>query len=489
MSSTTQEARSVRSLIPARMDRLPWTRFHWTVVVGLGTAWILDGLEVQIVAANAFAKQLDMSAFEVTLTATFYLFGQVVGALVFGRLSDRLGRKRFFILTLAIYLVGSGISGFAFAPWFLYLFRFVAGMGIGGEYTAINSAIDEIIPSRYRGRIDIAINGTYWGGALIGNAAYLFLLNQPALDESGWGWRIGFFVGPLLGLIIIFLRRHVPESPRWQITHGHERDAEANVDRIEREVADEAGTALEPVPDSKAIEIPVHDRVPFGVIAHTLFKRYPKRTLVAFSMMVTQSFLYNAIFFTYATVLTTFYRIPTEQIPLFFFPFALGNLAGPLILGPLFDTIGRKQMIFATYGIAALVLGVSGALFSAGALGAVSQTVLWCVCFFFASAGASSAYLTVSETFPLQLRGQAISYFFAIAQIAGAIAPAVFGLLIGDGKSRGPLAGGYYFGAGMMLVGGVIALVFGVRAERQSLEDISDVDFIDKARREAPART
>ncbi|MGT2427327.1 MFS transporter [Amnibacterium kyonggiense] len=481
MTTTATQGSSIRSLIPARMDRLPWTRFHWTVVLGLGTAWILDGLEIQIVAANAFAKQLHMTPFEVTLTGTVYLLGQVVGALVFGRLSDRLGRKRFFILTLAIYLVGSGISGLAFAPWFLYLFRFIAGMGIGGEYTAINSAIDEIIPSRYRGRIDIAINGTYWGGALIGNAAYLFLLNQPALDQSGWGWRIGFFVGPVLGLIIIFLRRHVPESPRWQITHGHEQEAEANVDRIEKEVAEEAHTRLEPVPDSKAIEIPVHDRVPFRVIAHTLFLRYPKRTLVAFVMMVTQSFLYNAIFFTYATVLTTFYKIPTGQIPLFFFPFAFGNLLGPLILGPLFDTIGRKQMIFATYGIAAVVLGVSGALFSAGALTAVTQTVLWCICFFFASAGASSAYLTVSETFPLQLRGQAISYFFAIGQIAGAIAPAVFGILIGDGKSRAPLAGGYYFGAALMLVGGIVALIFGVRAERQSLEDISDVAFMDKA--------
>ncbi|MBW4043029.1 MAG: MFS transporter, partial [Acidobacteria bacterium] len=341
--------------------------------------------------------------------------------------------------------------------------------------------IDEIIPSRFRGRIDIAINGTYWGGALIGSLAYLFLLNQPSLASSGWGWRIGFFIGPVLGLIIIFLRRHVPESPRWQITHGHEDEAEANVARIEREVAEEAGSDLDPVPDDKAIEIPIHDRVPFRVVAHTLFRRYPKRTLVAFAMMVTQSFLYNAIFFTYAIVLTTFYKVPEGQIPLFFIPFAIGNLAGPLLLGPLFDTVGRKQMIFGTYAIAAIVLAVSGGLFAAGVLTAVTQTVLWCICFFFASAGASSAYLTVSETFPLQLRGQAISYFFSIGQIVGAIAPSIFGLLIGSGSSRGPLAGGYYFGAAMMLVGGVIALVFGVRAERASLEDISDIAFMDEA--------
>ena len=481
MTTSVSGPRSIRSLIPARMDRLPWTRFHWTVVVGLGTAWILDGLEIQIVSANGFADQLGMSTEQVTLTGTIYLVGQVVGALVFGRLSDRLGRKRFFILTLAIYLIGSGLAGFAPNVGFLWVFRFIAGLGIGGEYTAINSAIDEIIPSRYRGRIDIAINGTYWGGAALGAAANLYLLTEPGLVETGWGWRIGFFIGPVLGLIITYLRRHVPESPRWQITHGHEEDAEANVDRIEREVSDEAHGRLEPVPDEKAIDIPVHDRVPFGVVVHTLFKRYPKRTLVGLAMMITQAFLYNAIFFTYALVLENFYDIPNGVTNLYFFPFAVGNLVGPLVLGPLFDTIGRKQMIFATYTVAAVVLAVSAVLFSADLLNATTQTVFWSVSFFFASAGASSAYLTVSETFPLQLRGQVISYFFSLGQIAGAVAPAVFGILIGDGTDRGPLTGGYFFGAALMFVGGLIALIFGVRAERTSLEDISDVNFMDRA--------
>ncbi len=484
MSTTDAGSKSIRSLIPARMDRLPWTRFHWTVVVGLGTAWILDGLEIQIVSANGFQQQLGMSTEQVTLTGTIYLLGQVVGALVFGRLSDRLGRKKFFILTLAIYLIGSGLAGFSPNVEFLWVFRFIAGLGIGGEYTAINSAIDEIIPSKYRGRIDIAINGTYWGGAALGAAANLYLLTNPVLVETGWGWRIGFFIGPVLGLIIIFLRRHVPESPRWQITHGHEQDAEANVSRIEREVAAEAGGRLPDVPDEKAIAIPVHDRVPFSVVAHTLFRRYPSRAFVGLAMMVTQAFLYNAIFFTYALVLENFYDVPNGVTNLYFFPFAIGNLIGPLVLGPLFDTIGRKQMIFATYSIAAVVLALSAVLFSADVLNATTQTILWSVSFFFASAGASSAYLTVSETFPLQLRGQVISYFFAIGQIAGAIAPAVFGLLIGDGSDRGPLTGGYFFGAALMFVGGLIALIFGVRAEGKSLEDISDVDFIDKALRE-----
>ena len=477
MTTTAPAKDSIRSLIPARMDRLPWTRFHWTVVVGLGVSWILDGLEIQMVSANGFAKQLHMSPFEVTLTGTIYLLGQVVGALVFGRLSDRLGRRKFFIITLAIYLLGSGIAGLAFAPWFLWIFRFVAGLGIGGEYTAINSAIDEIIPSKYRGHVDIAINGTYWGGAALGAAANLFLLS-PSINADGWGWRIGFFLGPVLGLVIIYLRRHIPESPRWQVTHGHEEDAEANVDRIEAEVERESGTKLERVPDSKAIDVMVHDRVPFRIVWHTFIHIYPKRTFVAFTMMVTQSFLYNAIFFTYALVLQNFYGIANGMTPLYFFPFAIGNLLGPLLLGRLFDSIGRRQMIFATYLIAGVVLAISAALFSAGALTAVTQTVFWCVSFFFASAGASAAYLTVSETFPLQLRGQAISYFFSIGQLFGALGPVIFGALIGAGKVRGPLAGGYYFGAGMMIVGGLIALLFGVSAERKSLEDISDVNFM-----------
>ncbi|MDQ1530281.1 MAG: hypothetical protein QOE37_386 [Microbacteriaceae bacterium] len=474
---TATEARpvdSVRSLVPARLDRLPWNGFHWSVVVGLGVSWILDGLEIQMVSENGFQQQLHMTPTQVGLTGTVYLFGQVIGALVFGRLADRLGRKRFFIITLLVYLLGSGIAGLAFAPWFLWLFRFIAGMGIGGEYTAINSAIDEIIPSHYRGRVDIAINGTYWGGAALGAAANLFLL-RPDINADGWGWRIGFFLGPVLGLVIIYLRRHIPESPRWQLTHGHAQEAEENVERIERQVEESSGRKLEPVPDSKAIEVKATDRIPFFTIAGVFLKKYPKRTLVGFAMMITQSFLYNAIFFSYALVLENFYHIPKASTGLYFFPFAIGNLVGPLVLGPLFDTLGRRKAIFGTYAISGVVLAVSAALFQAGALNAVTQTIFWCVAFFFASAGASSAYLTVSETFPLELRGQAISYFFAISQLVGGVAaPVIFGALVGDGKARGPLAVGYYFGAGMMLVGGVIALLFAFDAERKSLEDIAD---------------
>jgi MFS family permease len=441
-------------------------------VVGLGVAWILDGLEIQIVAANGYADTLHLSATQVGLVGTTYLVGQVVGSLYFGWLSDRLGRRRLFILTLAIYLIGSGVAGFAFSLWFLLIFRFIAGAGIGGEYAAINSAIDELIPSHYRGRVDIAINGTYWAGAALGAAASIPLFNPDVISQD-WGWRIGFWIGPVLGLFIIYLRRHIPESPRWLITHGRAEQAERTIDEIEQRV-ESTGGRLERVDDSAAIELKPIEYVPFRTIVGVLFRKYPKRTLTAAAMMITQSFLYNAIFFTYALVLQNFYDIPRDHTPYFLFPFAAGNLIGPLVLGHLFDTIGRRKMIFATYGLSGLVLLVSAFLFHAGALTATTQTIFWCVAFFFASAGASSAYLTVSETFPLELRAQAISYFFSLAQIFGSIAPALYGALIGDGSQRGPLTIGYIIGAVIMILGGVIAIIFGTDAERKSLETVSE---------------
>ena len=468
--SAAVEHQPVRSTVPARMDRLPWTRFHWSVVTGLGVSWILDGLEIQLVAANGYAKSLGMNAAEVGLTGTIYLVGQVVGALYFGRLTDRLGRKKLFIITLAIYLIGSGIAGLAPAMWFLWIFRFVAGMGIGGEYTAINSAIDELIPSKYRGRVDIAVNGTYWAGALLGATANLYLLQESRID---WGWRVGFFIGPVLGLIIIYLRRHIPESPRWLLTHGHADEANATVDDIEARVQAQ-GATLTPVPESKSILVKASESIPFKQVMHVFFTKYPRRTFLGITMMVTQSFLYNAIFFTYALVLENFYGISKAGTSLYFFPFAIGNLLGPLLLGHLFDTWGRRKMIFGTYTIAGAVLLVSAFLFQAGTLTATTHTVFWCVSFFFASAGASSAYLTVSEIFPLEVRGQAISYFFAVAQAAGATAPAIYGALIGDGKDRTPLFWGYIIGAAIMIFGGLVAWFFGVNAEGQSLEDIAD---------------
>ncbi len=468
--------KTVRSLVPARMDRLPWTRFHWLVIIGLGVSWILDGLEIQIASTVGTVLQdratLHLASTDVGLIGSVYLFGEVVGALVFGRITDMIGRKKMFVACLGLYLVASGISGLSFSLWFLLLFRFVAGMGIGGEYTAINSAIDELIPSHYRGRVDIAVNGTYWAGAAIGAAASIFLLN-PHLLPINVGWRIGFFIGPVAGLIIIYLRRAIPESPRWLMTHGREQEAERIVDEIEARVEHE-GVHLDPVPENKALEVTDRGPVSYIQIARTMLKEYPSRSFLGFSMMVTQAFLYNAIFFTYALVLGHFYHVPPAQLGYYFFPFAAGNLLGPLLIGPLFDTIGRRKMILTTYCVSGILLAISAVLFDRGALTAITQTVFWCVIFFFASAGASSAYLTVSEIFPLELRGQAISFFFAISQLTGGVAaPTIFSALIGTGTSRGPLTIGFFVGAAIMIAGGVIAWFFGVNAERKSLEDIS----------------
>jgi MFS family permease len=388
-----------------------------------------------------------------------------------------LGRKNLFIVTLAIYLIGSGMGGLAWNYWSLLVFRFIAGTGIGGEYTAINSAIDELIPSHYRGRVDIAVNGTYWGGAALGSALGLILFNTDYVPID-WGWRLAFFIGPLLGIIIIFLRRTIPESPRWLLTHGRAEEAERTVDEIEERVRSE-GVELKKVDDSKALEVTEPPRLTIVELSKLFFGTYPKRSIYAFTMMVTQAFLFNAIFFSYALVLKVFYHVPQGSIPYYFFPFAIGNLLGPLLLGHLFDVVGRRKMIFFTYGLSGVLLLITSWMFYAGILSAVTQTVAWSIIFFFASAGASSAYLTVSEIFPIELRGQAISYFFALSQGAGGVvAPFLFGHLIGGANntdvSRTPLTWGYVLGAVIMITGGLVAWFIGVDSERKSLEDIAD---------------
>jgi MFS family permease len=477
VSSTTTSGPYIRSLIPARIDRLPWSKFHTRLVMALGVAWILDGLEITI-AANVGSdltlhNTLNMSAGAVSDIAWWYLMGEVIGALFFGRLSDKLGRKNLFVVTLGVYLLGSGLT--AITPngghWFIFLYatRIVAGMGIGGEYAAINSAIDEMIPAKFRGRVDLAVNGTYWAGAILGTIVTLWLLNHVA---PFWGWRVAYIVGPVLALVIIYVRRTLPESPRWQIMHGKQEEAEASIREIEASVMETQGE-LPPVDESKMLEIRPTKQIGYAHLLATLLRRYPTRSVLVAALMITQSFLYNAIFFTYGLVLEYFFHVKATDTGYYFFAFAAGNLAGPLTLGRLFDTIGRRQMIAGTYITAGVLLAISAELFKDGSLNATTQTLCWAVVFFFASAGASAGYLTASEVFPLEVRAQSIAVFFAIAQCFGAFGSHWYGHLIGNGTDRNSLFVGYLVGAGAMILGGVVAIFFGVAAEGKSLEDVA----------------
>ncbi|WP_157245836.1 MFS transporter [Nonomuraea typhae] len=470
----------VRSLVPARMDRLPWSPFHTRLVMALGVAWVLDGLEITIAGnVGAFLQRSDtlgLTSAEVGLSASVYLIGEVVGALFFGWMSDRMGRRKLFILTLAVYLIASGLTALSWDLGSYLVLRFIAGTGIGGEYAAVNSAIDEMIPSKYRGHVDLGVNGTYWLGALLATSATFVLLDPGGPLDPDWAWRLGFLIGPVIGVLIWGLRRHLPESPRWLMTHGREDEAEGVVAAIEKEVERETGAELPPVPEEQAIEVVPQKRLPLIEVARTLFRTYPRRSFLSATLMICQSFLYNAIFFTYALVLTHFYGIEAGDVPVYMFAFALGNLIGPLTLGRLFDTVGRRQMIAGTYITSGTLLAVTGWLFERGALTATTQTVMWSVIFFIASAAASSAYLTVSEIFPIEMRAQAISIFFALGQVVGSFGPAIFGALIGDQAHPDPtrLFWGYLFAAGMMIFAGIVEILFGVKAERTALEHVAE---------------
>jgi MFS family permease len=477
---TTDRARPsvqpIRSTVPARLDRLPWTRFHWRVIVALGITWVLDGVEITIAGSIADrlrdAGTLHFSSSQVGLSASLYLFGEVIGALVFGRLADKLGRRKLFIITLGIYLVGNALTAASTGFVFFALTRIVAGAGIGGEYAAINSAIDELIPAPYRGRTDLAVNGTYWLGAMIGAAANVAFLNE-GLFGVNVGWRLGLLIGPVIGLAIWPLRRHIPESPRWLLTHGQHEEAERIVSEIEA-AANEQGIKVEPVNDHEAIEIVDRVELSYRDLARSLLRDYRRRSLIGFALMTTQSFLYNAIFFTYALILADFYDISSDKVSLFIFPFAVGNLLGPIVLGPLFDSVGRRVMVGGTYVASGVLLFITGWMFNRGSLTALSQTLLWCIIFFIASAAASSAYLTVSEAFPIEIRAQAIAFFFAIATLCGGVvAPWLFATLIGSGHDRGKVFLGYTFAAALMVIGGIVEAFWGVDAERRSLESVA----------------
>jgi MFS family permease len=461
--------------IPARLDRLPWSPFHRLVVVALGVTWILDGLEVTLAGSVAPALQqspaLHLDAAEVGAAAGAYLVGNIAGALLFGWLTDRWGRKRLFNITLGLYLLATAATAFSWDFWSFAGFRLLTGAGIGGEGTAINSAIQELIPARYRGRIDIGINGSFWVGAALGAAGTLVLLD-PDLLPPDLGWRAAFGIGAALCLVILYLRRFVPESPRWLMVHGRLAEADATLCGIEARIAAATGRTLPP-PDVALLRLAVRRRAALADVAAALFRLYPRRTLLGIGLIATQAFFYNAIFFTYALVLSRFYGVPADHVGWYILPFAAGNFTGPLLLGRLFDTIGRKPMIAGTYALSGLLLAITAMLFAAGLLDAVSQTVAWSAIFFFASAAASAAYLTVSEAFPLEIRALAIALFYAAGTLLGGVAaPWFFARLIDTGEPRQLLVG-YLIAAGLMLAGAALELVLGFAAERRSLESVA----------------
>ena len=462
----------ITTSIPQRMDRLPWSRWHWLVVGALGVTWLLDGLEVSIVASLGpvltHPDTLHLTQSEVGLTASAYLAGSVFGALLFSYLTDRQGRKKWFLITLALYLTATVMTAFSWDLMSFMFFRFLTGAGIGGEYAAINSAIDELIPARSRGHTDLAINGTWWLGSAVGALLTLLLLN-PAIFPESVGWRLCFLLGGVLGVAIILVRRIIPESPRWLMTHGRVRDAEAIVFTIEERVAQEHGAPLAN-PDGT---ITVYARPPstLATVVRELFRSYPRRTILGLGLMVTQSFMYNAVSFTYPLLLTKYYGVLSSNIGWYILPFALGNFLGPLLLGRLFDTVGRKPMISLTYGLSGLLLGFAGYWFWTGSLTLTQHMVLWSLIFFFASAGASAAYLTVSEVFPIEIRAMAIAFFFIVAQGAGVAAPWLYGMLIETSATS--VFYGYLLGGGMMLLGAAIELWLGINAEGRSLEHLA----------------
>ncbi|AKK28761.1 MFS transporter [Mycobacterium sp. EPa45] len=469
------QTKTITTNVPARLDRLPWSKFHWRVVIGLGSAWVLDGLEVTMVG-NVSARLtepgsgLAITAGQIGVAAAIYVVGACLGALVFGQLTDRFGRKKLFLLTLGLYLAATVATAFSFAPWYFFLTRFLTGAGIGGEYAAVNSAVDELIPARNRGRVDLAINGSYWLGAALGAAGSLVLLNGDWVPLN-LGWRLAFGIGATFGLVVLLVRRNVPESPRWLFIHGREEEAERIVDDIERDVVARTGADL----DEPDRELTIHQRhtIGFREIAHVAFTRYPKRAVLGLALFIGQAFLYNAVTFNLGTLLNSFYGVSSGIVPAFFIVWAAGNFTGPLILGRLFDTVGRKPMIALSYLGSAVITVVLTAVFVAQTGGLWLFMAVLVVTFFLASSGASAAYLTVSEIFPMETRALAIAFFYAVGTAIGGITgPLLFGQLIGSGE-RGLVAVAFLIGAVVMAIGGLVELAWGVKAEGRQLEDIA----------------
>lgn len=462
--------------VPGRLERLPWSRFHVLIIVALGITWVLDGIEVTIVgsltgALSDRAGGLSLSSVQIGLAGSAYLVGAVSGALFFGDLTDRFGRKRLFLVTVAVYMIATIATGLSWNFWSFIFFRAMTGAGIGGEYSAINSAIQEFMPASRRGRVDLFVNGSYWIGAAIGALGAIVVLDPRVLPP--WlGWRLAFLVGGALAAMIVFLRRYVPESPRWLMTHGRPEEAVAVVAEIEARIARFARVPSAPSQVS-TIRLSGYRGTSFVDLFRSLLVHYPRRTVLGITLMATQAFCYNAIFFTYGSILKTFYHVPSSEIGWFILPFAIGNFFGPLLLGPLFDTVGRKPMIGGTYALSGVLMLATGLLFAFGHLAATTQTALWTVNFFFASAGASAAYLTVGECFPLEVRARTIAVFYAFGTgVGGVAAPALFGALI-QRQSAAEMLWGYVLGGALMIVAAVVEAALGVPAECLPLEDVA----------------
>ncbi|MGA7134677.1 MAG: MFS transporter [Mycobacterium sp.] len=474
--SPSAQTGTITTHVPARLDRLPWSRFHWRVVIGLGGVWILDGLEVTMVG-NVSSRLTEpgsgihLTPADIGIAAAFYIAGACLGALFFGHLTDRFGRRNLFMLTLVVYLTATVATAFAFAPWYFFIARFFTGSGIGGEYAAINSAIDELIPARVRGRVDLVINGTFWLGSAAGAAGALVLLDTSNFPAN-IGWRLAFGIGAIFGIFVLIVRRNIPESPRWLFIHGRDQEAERIVGEIEGDVQRQTGQPL-PEPQGHPLKVRQRQTISFLEIAKVAFTLYPRRAVLGVALFIGQAFLYNGVTFNLGTLLTGFYGVDAGKVPLFYILWALSNFFGPLVLGRFFDTVGRKPMITLSYVGSSLVAVGLAVLFVTRVGGAWTFIAVLAATFFLASAGASAAYLTVSEIFPMETRALAIAFFYAVGTgIGGISGPLIFGQLI-ESEERGQVVWSFLIGAAVMAAAGLVELWLGVAAEQRPLEELA----------------
>jgi MFS family permease len=474
MPSARPALECIETNVPARLDRLPWSRWHLLVVTALGITWLLDGLEGNLAGSLAgILKRRDTLGFsdaQLGVSSTFYLAGSVAGALGFGYLTDRLGRKKLFSITLLLYLSATLATALSWNFASFTFFRALTGAGIGGEYAAVNSAVDELIPARVRGQVDLIINSTFWVGAALGSTIAIVLFQTGWLPPSV-SWRLAFVVGAAIGIAVLVMRRYVPESPRWLMIHERAAEAEKTVGDIEQEATLGQVNQLPPV--EQTIKLVGRKTTPVKEIWDGMVHHHARRSVLGFVLMVTQAFFYNAVNFTYGLVLLRYYHVAAERLGLFLLPLALGNFLGPVLLGRFFDTLGRKRMISTTYIGAGVLLLITALLFRLNLLSALTLAIGWSLIFFVASSAASAAYLTVSEVFPLEIRAIAISIFYACGTLVGGVGgPALYGYIVGT-NSRPMLVAGYVAGAVVIMIGGVVELWIGVNAERKSLEDVA----------------